>query len=32
MSRDKYMSAQDSIDYGLADKIITTREALWATN
>jgi ATP-dependent Clp protease protease subunit len=28
MSRDKYMSAQDSIDYGLADKIITTREAL----
>ena len=28
MSRDKYMSAQDSIDYGLADRIITTREAL----
>lgn len=28
MSRDKFMSAQESIDYGLADKIITTRTAL----
>lgn len=28
MSRDKYMSAQDSIDYGLVDRIITTRAAL----
>jgi ATP-dependent Clp protease protease subunit len=25
MSRDKYMSAQESVDYGLADKIITNR-------
>jgi ATP-dependent Clp protease, protease subunit len=28
MSRDKFMSAADSISYGLADKIITTRAAL----
>jgi ATP-dependent Clp protease protease subunit len=26
MSRDKFMSAQESVDYGLADKIITSRE------
>jgi ATP-dependent Clp protease, protease subunit len=26
MSRDKFMSAQESIDYGLADRIITRRE------
>jgi ATP-dependent Clp protease protease subunit len=26
MSRDKFMSAQESVDYGLADKIITRRE------
>lgn len=25
MSRDKFMSAQESVDYGLADKIITSR-------
>lgn len=28
MSRDKFMSASESVAYGLADKIITTREAL----
>jgi ATP-dependent Clp protease, protease subunit len=28
MSRDKFMSAADSISYGLADKIITTRAGL----
>ncbi len=28
MSRDKYMSARESLEYGLADKIITTRTAL----
>jgi len=26
MSRDKFMSAQESVDYGLADKIITSRD------
>jgi ATP-dependent Clp protease, protease subunit len=26
MSRDKFMSAQESVDYGLADKIITRRD------
>jgi len=26
MSRDKFMSAQESVDYGLADRIITRRE------
>ena len=26
MDRDKFMSAQESVDYGLADKIITKRE------
>lgn len=26
MSRDKFMSAQESVDYGLVDKIITKRE------
>lgn len=26
MSRDKFMSAQESVDYGLVDKIITNRE------
>jgi ATP-dependent Clp protease protease subunit len=28
MSRDKFMSAQESLAYGLADRIITTRESL----
>jgi ATP-dependent Clp protease protease subunit len=26
MSRDKFMSAQESVDYGLADKIISRRD------
>jgi ATP-dependent Clp protease protease subunit len=28
MSRDKFMSAQESVDYGLADQVITNRESL----
>lgn len=28
MSRDKFMSAQESVDYGLADTVITNRESL----